>query len=76
MTGANHRRTERVRSLNGEFYYDLAEYLVGKNPEHVNARGGLLVTPLVATFHGERLHVAELMCHNGLDIDAYYILMF
>jgi hypothetical protein len=28
------------------------------------------VTPLVATLHGERLHVADLTCHNGADIDV------
>jgi hypothetical protein len=69
ITGANDRRTERARSLNGEFY-DLAEYLVGKNPGHVNARGGLLVTPLVAILHGEHFQIVELLHQNGADVDV------
>lgn len=42
-------------------FYDLAQFLVGKNPEHVNARGGLLVRPLVATLHEEFFQIAELL---------------
>jgi hypothetical protein len=29
-------------------FYDLAKQLIARNPEHVNARGGRMVTPLVA----------------------------
>jgi ankyrin repeat protein len=55
-------------SLGG--FYDLAEHLVGKHPEHVNARGGLLVTPLVAALRGKHFQVAELLHRHGADVDV------
>lgn len=49
----------------GEFYH-LAE------PEyHTNARGGLLVTSLVAALHGKRLQVTELLHRHGTDVDVW-----
>jgi hypothetical protein len=42
-------------------FYDLTRFFVGKNPEHVNARGGLLVRPQVATLQGECFQIAELL---------------
>ena len=42
-------------------FYDPTKFLVGKNPEHVNARGGLSVRPQVATLHGECFQIAELL---------------
>jgi ankyrin repeat protein len=55
-------------SLGG--FYDLVEHLVGKHPEHVNARGGQLVTPLVAALHGKYFEVAELLHRNGAVVDV------
>jgi ankyrin repeat protein len=55
-------------SLGG--FYDLAEHLVGKHPEHVNARGGLMGTPLVAALRGKHFKVAELLHRNGADVDV------
>ena len=55
-------------SLGG--FYDLAEHLIGKHPEHVNARGGQLVTPLVAALHGKYFQVAELLHRHGADVDV------
>jgi ankyrin repeat protein len=55
-------------SLGG--FYDLAEYLVGKHPEHINARGGRMVTPLVAALHGKYFQVAELLHRHGADVDV------
>ena len=55
-------------SLGG--FYDLAEHLVGKHPEHINARGGLMVTPLVAALHGKYFEVAELLHRHGADVDV------
>ena len=54
-------------SLGG--FYDLAEHLVGKHPEHINARGGLLGTPLVAAMGGKHFEVAELLYRNGANVD-------
>ena len=51
-------------------FYDLAEHLVGKHPEHINARGGLMGTPLVAALHGKHFEVAGLLCRNGAGVDV------
>ena len=51
-------------------FYDLAEHLVVKNPEHVNVRGGEMVTPLVAALHRSRFRVADLLHERGSDINA------
>ena len=55
-------------SLGG--FYDVAEHLVGKHPEHINARGGWMLTPLVAALHGKHFQVAELLLRNGADVDV------
>ena len=55
-------------SLGG--FYDLAEHLVGKHPEHINAKGGRMVAPLVAALRGKHFEVAELLHRNGADIDV------
>jgi ankyrin repeat protein len=51
-------------------FYDLAEHLIGKHPEHINARGGRMVTPLVAALRGEHFEVAELLHQNGANVDV------
>jgi ankyrin repeat protein len=55
-------------SLGG--FYDVAEHLVGRHPEHINARGGRMVTPLVAALGGKHFEVAELLYRNGADVDV------
>ena len=55
-------------SLGG--FYDMAERLVGKHPEYINSRGGLLITPLVAALHGRHFHIAELLHRHGADLDV------
>jgi ankyrin repeat protein len=50
-------------------FYELVEHLVGKHPEHINARGGLMLTPLVAALRGKHFDVAELLHRNGADVD-------
>ena len=55
-------------SLGG--FYDVAEHLVGKHPEHVNATGGRMLTPLVAALHQKHFQVAELLHRNGADVDV------
>jgi hypothetical protein len=55
-------------SLGG--FYDLAEHLVGKNPEQINARGGQLVSPLVAALYRKHFQVAELLHRNGADVNV------
>jgi ankyrin repeat protein len=51
-------------------FYDVAEHLIGKHPEYINARGGHLVTPLVAALYGKYFKVAELLHHHGADVDV------
>jgi hypothetical protein len=55
-------------SLGG--FYDLAEHLVEKHPEHINAKGGQMVTPLVASLHGKHFRIAELLHQHGADVDV------
>ena len=55
-------------SLGG--FYDLARYLVGKNPQHINARGGRMVTPLMAALHENHFRIAELLHQHGADVNV------
>ena len=49
-------------------FYDLAEHLVVKYLEHVNARGGEMVSPLGAALERGHLQVAELLYEHGADV--------
>jgi len=51
-------------------FYDLAEHLVIKNADHVNAKGGQLGAPLVAALHGKHYKVAELLLEHGANVDV------
>ncbi|KAH9969702.1 hypothetical protein BC827DRAFT_1262912 [Russula dissimulans] len=51
-------------------FYDLAERLVVKNPEHVNANGGRLEAPLVAALRGKHYKIAELLHKYGANFDV------
>jgi len=51
-------------------FYDLVEHLIGKFPEHINARGGWMVTPLVAALHGKHFRVADSLFRHGADVDV------
>ena len=55
-------------SLGG--FYDLAERLVVKYQEHINARGGRMVTPLVAALRGKHFQIAELLHRNGANVNV------
>jgi ankyrin repeat protein len=48
--------------------HDLVKHLAAKHPEHVNARGGWRVSPLVAALHGKHFEIAELLLQHGADI--------
>jgi hypothetical protein len=48
-------------------FHDLAAHLIVKYPQHVNARGGCYVTPLVAALAGNHFQTAELLHRNGAD---------
>jgi len=51
-------------------FYDLAEHLIDKNPEHVNVQGGSLEAPLVAALRGKHYEVAELLFEHGANVDV------
>jgi hypothetical protein len=50
-------------------FHDLIEHLIGKYPEHINARGGQQVAPLGAALCGEHFQVAELLYQHGANVD-------
>jgi ankyrin repeat protein len=51
-------------------FHDLVEHLITKHPQDVNANGGYYVRPLVAALEGEHFQTADLLCHNGADLDV------
>ena len=67
----------RDKSLASPLYYaslcgfhDLVEHLITKHPQDVNANGGYYVRPLVAALAGEHFRTADLLRHNGADLDV------
>ena len=48
-------------------FHDLAKHIIDKHPQHVNARGGYHVTPLVAALAGRHLKTAQLLYNHGAD---------
>jgi hypothetical protein len=51
-------------------FHDLVEHLITKHPQDVNADGGYYVRPLVAALAGEHFKTADLLRHNGADLDV------
>ena len=51
-------------------FYGLAKHLAVKHPEHVNARGGRLVSPLWAALYRKHFEVAELLHEHGADVNV------
>ena len=51
-------------------FYDLAERLIMKHPEQVNARGGLNLFPLPAALYNRHFHVANLLYRHGAVMDV------
>ena len=50
--------------------YDLAERLIMKHPDQVNARGGRNLFPLPAALYKRHLHVANLLYRHGAVVDV------
>ena len=48
-------------------FHDLAEHLIIKYPQDVNANGGHYVRPLVAALAGKHFRTVDLLRHNGAD---------
>ena len=51
-------------------FYDVAERLIMKHPEQVNARGGRNLFPLPAALYNRHLHVANLLYQHGAVVDV------
>jgi hypothetical protein len=49
---------------------DLAEHLILKNPQDVNASGGFCLTPFVAALSRRHFQVAQLLYRNGSSVDT------
>jgi len=49
-------------------FYDLTKHLVVKHPEHVNARGGRILSPLGAAIYRTHFHVVDLLHDHGANI--------
>ena len=51
-------------------FYDLAERLITKDPEQVNARGGRILAPLPAALCKRHFRLANLLHEHGADVDC------
>ena len=51
-------------------FRDLVEHLITKHPQDVNADGGYSARPLVAALAGQHFRTADLLRHNGADLDV------
>ena len=51
-------------------FYDLAERLIMKDPEQVNAGGGIILAPLPAALSKRHFTVANLLYKHGADVDV------
>ena len=51
-------------------FYDLAERLITKHPEQVNALGGYNLFPLQAALYNRHFHVANLLYRHGAVVDV------
>ena len=51
-------------------FHDLVGHLIAKHPQDVNADGGYYVRPIVAALAGEHFQTADLLRHNGADMDG------
>ena len=51
-------------------FRDLVEHLITKHPRDINVDGGCYVRPLVAALAGEHFQTANLLRHNGADLDV------
>jgi ankyrin repeat protein len=48
-------------------FHNLAKHIIDMHPQHINARGGYYVTPLVAALAGRHFKTAQLLRNHGAD---------
>ena len=51
-------------------FYDLAERLITKYPDQINARGGLILAPLPAALYKEHFRLANLLHKHGANLNC------
>ena len=51
-------------------FYDLAERLIAKHPDRVNARSGRILAPLPAALYKRHFRLANLLHKHGADVDC------
>ena len=51
-------------------FRDLAEHLIAKHPEHINARGGSAVTPMHVAAIAGHFDILSLLLEHGADVDV------
>jgi ankyrin repeat protein len=51
-------------------FYDVTEHLIAEHRQDVDARGGYLLTPLVASLAGNHFQIAQLLHDHGADVDV------
>jgi hypothetical protein len=51
-------------------FRDLAEHLIAEHPEHVNARGGRIVTPMHVAAREGHADILSLLLEHGADLDG------
>ena len=51
-------------------FRDLAEHLIAKHPEHINARGGGAVTPMHVAAMAGHIDILSLLLKHGADVDV------
>ncbi|KAI0255528.1 hypothetical protein BJV78DRAFT_681434 [Lactifluus subvellereus] len=51
-------------------FHDLAEHLIVRHPQYIDARGGHYVTPLVGALAGNHFQIAQLLHQRGADVDV------
>ena len=51
-------------------FRDLAEHLIAMHPEHVNARGGVEVTPIYAATSAGHANILSLLTEHGADVNC------
>jgi hypothetical protein len=51
-------------------FHNIVGHLITKHPQDVNVDGGRYVRPVVAALAGEHFQTADLLHHNGADLDV------
>ena len=51
-------------------FHDLVDHLITKHPQDVNADGGYYLRPIAAALAGKHFRTADLLRHNGADLDV------